>query len=90
MNASALAPVFGQIAHRPAQGGTTLHRSTAARASGGAPQRDTHSTTATDHAAMLTCYRADPVAFRREMAGRAHIARNHAMHSVVARMLAMI
>lgn len=90
MSAPALVPGFGQIVHRPAQGGTTFHRSTAARASGVAPQRNTHSTTATDHTAMLTRYRADPVAFRREIAGRAHAARNHAMHSVFARMLTMI
>lgn len=90
MNASAFAAAFGQIAHCPAPDGTTLHRSTAASASGVAPQRDTHSTTATDHMAMLTRYRADPVAFRRAMAGRAHAARNQAMRSVFARMLAML
>ena len=85
MRAQALLPGYGKMMDFNTSRGNPVERHSGASARRATPLQDTPGTAAApttmaaERAAMLMRYRADPVAFRREITGPAHSARNQAI-----------
>ena len=92
MNAQTFKPGFGEVRHLDVAGGLSLRHRISAGTLGATPSRakpGTPDAVNPDQAAMLSRYRADPLAFRRAATGAARIARNHAIGAWFVRIFAI-